>query len=232
MSSDLFTTLRNDFGAYYLAVNPEFDYTHYQQAVIAPALEKVCVGEIDRLMIFLPFRHSKSKLVTENFVPWYLGHHPDKTVISLSYGHKLARTFGRSVRDYMQTDLYKQLFPASLVRKDSRAKDDFTTISGGHYYAAGFDGTINGIGAALVIIDDPNKNAQDAMSEQVQSFQRDLYNSVIRTRLEPDAAIIMVTTRWSPGDLPGWRIRDDGAVDYIRGGRFTDEPQREEVQAA
>lgn len=230
--TDMLSELRNNYGAYYLAMNPEFEYTHYQQAIIVPALESVCIGELTRLMIFLPFRHSKSKLVTENFVPFYLGHHPDATVISLSYGHKLARTFGRAVRDYMQTELYKALFPRSAIRGDSRAKDDFTTVSGGHYYAAGFDGTINGLGANLLLIDDPNKNAQDAMSEQVQGFQRDLYNAIIRSRLEPHAAIVMVTTRWTPGDLPGWRIREDGAVDYLRGTPFTDEPQRDEVKAA
>ena len=228
----LLDELRANYGAYYLAMNPEFEYSHYQQNIIAPALEEVCVGDLTRLMIFMPFRHAKSDLVTKNFVPFYFGHHPANTVISLSYGHKLARSFGRAVRDYMQTDLYKTLFPEAIIRRDSRAKDDFTTVSGGHYYAAGFDGTINGLGANLLLIDDPNKNAQDAMSEQVQSFQRDLYNSIIRSRLEPHAAIVMVTTRWSPGDLPGWRIRDDGAVDYIRGGQFTDEPQRDEVQAA
>lgn len=228
-TSDVLDELRTNYGAFYLAQNPEFEWTHYQQMIIAPALEEVCAGELDRLMIFMPFRHAKSDLVTKNFIPWYMGHHPTNTVISLSYGHKLARTFGRAVRDYMQSELYKMLFPASEIRRDSRAKDDFTTISGGHYYAAGFDGTINGLGAHLLIVDDPNKNAQDALSEQVQVFQRDLYNSIIRSRLEPNAAIVMVTTRWSPADLPGWRIREDGAIDRLRGGTFTDEPQQKEA---
>lgn len=223
--------LRTDYGCFYLAMNPRFEYTHYQQTIIAPALEEVCIGEIKRLMLFMPFRHAKSDLVTKNFVPFWFGHHPDTTVISLSYNHKLAHTFGRAVRDYMQSDLYRLLFPRSIVRKDSRAKDDFTTASGGHYYAAGFDGTINGLGAHLLIVDDPNKGPQDAMSDTVQSFQRELYASVINGRLEPDAAIIMVTTRWTPADLAGWRIREDGAVDYIRGGPFSDEPKREREAA-
>lgn len=226
---NLLDRIRMDYGAYYLAMNSEFAYTHFQQAIIVPALEQVARGELRRLMVFMPFRHSKSKMVTENFVPWWMGHHPKGTVISLSYGHKLARTFGRSVRDYMKTGLYTALFPDSAIRKDSRAKDDFTTVSGGHYYAAGFDGTINGLGANLLIVDDPNKNEQDAMSEQVQEFQRAIYNSIINTRLEPNAAIIVATTRWSPSDLPGWRIREDGAIDMLRGGPYSDEPKRQEA---
>lgn len=231
--TDLADTLRTDYGAFFLAQNPAYAYTHFQQEIIAPALEKVVVGQIKRLMLFMPFRASKSELVTCNFVPFYLGHHPNHTVISLSYGHKLAITFGRKVRDYMSRDLYKGLFPNSIIRRDSRAKDDFMTVSGGHYYAAGFDGTINGLGANLLVIDDPIKNRQDALSDVTQARDRDIYAAVMRTRLEPEAAILMVTTRWVPGDLAGWRIQEDGGWDYLNNCPYEEVmPKRDDVHVA
>lgn len=214
--------LRTNFGAFFMSQNRNYGYVPFQQEIIAPALESIVAGTERRLMVFLPFRHGKSDLITVNFVPFYLGHHPEHTVISLSYGKKLAASFGRTVKSHMGTPLYKRLFPDSVLRTDSKAKDNFMTRAGGHYYADGFDGTINGLGANLLIIDDPIKNRQEAMSEATQAFQRELYNSVIRTRLEPDASVVMVTTRWTPGDLPGWRINEDGAIDYITGLEYKD----------
>lgn len=226
----LLEELRSNYGAFFLAQNPGYGYAHFQQEIVAPALEQVIVGKINRLMLFMPFRASKSDLVTCNFVPYYLGHNPTHTVISLSYGHKLAQEFGRKVRNYMSTELYAALFPHSVIRKDSRAKDDFMTEAGGQYHAAGFAGTINGLGANLLLIDDPCKNRQEAMSEVIRKRDRDIYTAVMRTRLEPGAAIIMVTTRWTPGDLPGWRIEEDGAWDYLRNCPYADPTIRPEVE--
>ena len=66
---------------------------HHKQ--ICGALEKVSKGEINRLMIFAPPRHTKSELASRRFPAWYLGQHPDKQIISTTYGHDFAADFGQ-----------------------------------------------------------------------------------------------------------------------------------------
>ena len=58
------------------------------------------------------------------------------------------------------------------------------------------------------IIDDPIKNYQDAMSDLVRERHKDWYRSVVRTRLEPGASVVLLQTRWHESDLAGWLISD------------------------
>ena len=81
------------------------EYTHPNWASgehhkrICEALERVERGEIKRLMIFAPPRHSKSELASKRFPGWYLGRHPDHQIICCSHTADLATDFGADVRD-------------------------------------------------------------------------------------------------------------------------------------
>ena len=220
---------RNSYSRFVLAMNSQFEPTYFQHNIIAPIIDGIIAGDprLKRVLINLPFRHSKTTLGTINMVPFFLGHHPEQNVIALSYGKKLARSFGRKIRDIMQSPVYLELFPQARIAKSSRAADEFATISGGNFWAAGFDSALNGIGANLLIIDDPYKHRSEATSEVIQQQRYETYNNVVRTRCEPNATIIMNTTRWTPADLVGWRISEDGATDF-----FTGEPYEDERKAA
>lgn len=212
--------VRGSFGLYYLALNPTYTWTHFQQKILAPVYQQVALRdpEYKRVIVNLPFRHGKTDVGTLNFIPYYFGYNPTATVILLSYGKKLARKFGRAIRDTMQkSHLYHELFPHAVVRSSSRAVDEFETVSGGTFFAGGFLDGVNGRGAHLLVIDDPIKNREEAMSDTIREKQRELYNNTVRTRLEPGAAIVINTTRWTPDDLVGWRIEEDGGYDHFDG---------------
>lgn len=220
--------LRSNYGLFALAMHPDWMYATFQQDILAPALDKIaaCDPTMKRTIITAPFRFSKSEFCIETFIPFYMGRNPSHTVILLSYAHKLARKFGREIRDRMRHPLYLQVFPHAEVAKGSRASDEFTTLAGGKFYAAGFDGRINGVGTNLLCIDDPTKHRAEALSDAVRTFQRDIYTNTVQTRLEPDAAILIVTTRWTPDDLVGWRCEEDGAYDYLMKRPYVDVARR------
>lgn len=202
--------LRSNYEAFYLAMNPGYDQLWYQSDILAPALEKVKDGELKRLAVFMPPRHGKSAFVTVGFPAWYLGHHPNHSVITLSYSDTLAGGFGRQVRNILATDLYKTLFPHATLSSDSKAKDSFNTISGGRYTAAGFNGTITGIGADLLIIDDPVSSGVSAASEADENNRRSIYTDTARMRLQAGGAIMLVMTRWPGSAFEGWLLEKDG----------------------
>src|SRR5262245_6982220 len=60
-------------------------------------LQGVESGRYDRVIVMMPPRNGKSLLSSELFPPWYLGRHPDRSIIAVSYAAELATDFGRRV---------------------------------------------------------------------------------------------------------------------------------------
>ncbi len=185
----------------------KFQIAPHHRAII-DALEKVERGEIDRLIVAMPPRHGKSLLCSELFPAWYLGRHPDRSVIATSYGASLALDFGRKVRNHVADRLHRAIFPLCVLSEDSAAVNKFNLIQGGGYFAAGSGGPITGRGGDLIVIDDPVKSAEDARSENFRASLKEWYQSTAYTRLAPGAAIILIATRWHEDDLSGWLLKE------------------------
>jgi predicted phage terminase large subunit-like protein len=181
----------------------EYTFQQYVEAahhtLIAEHLEAVERGDIDRLMINMPPRHGKSELASRRFPAWYLGKHPEHSIIAASYNSDLATDFGRQVRNILQTDEYKALFATSLA-DDSRAANRWNTKEGGAYVAAGVGTAITGRGANILLIDDPLKDREEADSELHRQKVWDWYTSTAYTRLAPGGRIIVI--QCMSGDTP------------------------------
>ena len=80
---------------------------------------------------------------------------------------------------------------------------EWETGMGGGVRAVGVGAGITGYGGKLVIIDDPIKSRAEAESETFRNRSWEWFNDDIYTRLEPDAAIILIQTRWHEDDLAG-----------------------------
>lgn len=155
-----------------------------------------------RLIVTLPPRHSKSLHVSENLPAWYLGRFPDNRVIGASHTQRLANTFSRRVRNKIAHPNYP--FAGVAIAGDKGAVEawDIEERLGG-YFAVGVGGSPAGIGANLIVIDDPIKNAESADSEVFREALWEWYREDIRTRLEPGGSIIVTATRWHEDDLTG-----------------------------
>ena len=169
---------------------------------IADKLEKIESGEIKRLMLFVPPRNGKSELGSINFPAWYLGKHPDDEVIVASYSAELAQDFGYKTRNLVNSAEYQEIFNTRL-RDDSQSKAKWLTEEGGGYTAVGVGGAITGRGADILLIDDPFKNREEAESKVIRDKVWNWYTSTAYTRLEKNARVILIMTRWHKDDLAG-----------------------------
>lgn len=156
-----------------------------------------------RVIVEMPPRTGKSDLVSGYFPSWYSGVYPDNKLILASYESGLASLWGQRNRDLLEaygTDVF-----GIQVRGDSKAKNDWR-IQGhkGGMFTTGIGGALTGRGAHGAIIDDPVKNAQEALSPTYRDRAKEWYKSTLRTRLEPDGFIIVIQTRWHEDDLAGW----------------------------
>ena len=184
---------------------PDFiDGAHHSE--MAEAFERVANGEAKRLIINMPPRHTKSEFASYLLPAWFLGKFPKKKVIQTSHTAELAVGFGRKVRNLVDSDVYKSIFPGVGLQSDSKAAGRWATNRGGDYFAIGVGGAVTGKGADILIIDDPHSEQEAALAENnpdVYDKTYEWYTSGPRQRLQPGGAIIIVMTRWSKKDLTG-----------------------------
>ncbi len=179
---------------------------NWHHRVVARHLEAVERGEIKRLIITQPPRHGKSMLVSELFPAWYMGRNPQDNVIFTTYGQNLADRFGRKVRNTIDNSAFREIFPECILSDDSKSKRQFATDTGGEYNAGGRGGPLTGKGGRLILSDDLIKDDKEAASARVRESTTDWLESTLMTRFEPDAAWILMATRWNEGDPIGWAL--------------------------
>tara|TARA_R110000796_G_scaffold14506_2_gene47391 strand:+ start:5101 stop:6585 length:1485 start_codon:yes stop_codon:yes gene_type:complete len=168
--------------------------------IFAEKLEKVARGELKRLIVNMPPRHTKSEFASYLFPAWVMGQKPQTKIIQATHTAELAVGFGRKVKNLLDSDIYRDVFPDIQLARDAKASGRWSTDMGGEYYAVGVGGALAGRGADLCIIDDP-VSEQDALSPAALDNIYEWYTSGPRQRLQPGGAIIIVMTRWSIRDL-------------------------------
>jgi len=179
-------------------------------AIMADAFERVARGDLKRLIINMPPRHTKSEFASYLLPSWFLGKFPEKKIIQTAHTAELATGFGRKVRNLVSSENYQKVFDTKLS-SDSKAAGRWNTNMGGDYFAIGVGGAVTGKGADLLIIDDPHSE-QEAKQGNPAVFDNvyEWFTSGPRQRLQPGGAIIIVMTRWSKRDLTGQILKNAG----------------------
>lgn len=181
--------------------------------LICDALMRVYRGECRRLIINIPPRYSKTELAVVNWIAWCLGQAPDSEFIHASYSGALAGNNSAHVRELVQHEAYREIFPGLALATDAQAH--WRTTAGGVMYAVGAGGTITGFGAGkhregfggAIVIDDPHK-ADEARSDVVRASVIDWFQNTLESRKNsPDTPIIVIMQRLHEDDLAGWLLR-------------------------
>lgn len=122
--------------------------------MIAERLQRVCDGTLLRLAVSMPPRAGKSRLISELFPAYYLGHHPEHKLIAASNNTDLAESFGRKVRNNIDSGDFQMLFPNTKVSKDSSSAGRWATTKSGEAYYTGVGGALAGRGSHLCLSGD------------------------------------------------------------------------------
>jgi len=206
-------TRHDDLIEFCKAMDPNFKVGRHTRR-LGDLLMKMERGEEDRIGVSMPPRHGKSQMVSIYFPAWYLGRNPDKKVLMVSHTGDLAVDFGRKVRNIVDCDAYKEIFPAVILAPDSKSAGRWNTNMGGEYFACGVGSALAGRGAHFLIVDDPFSE-QDVLSGNYEVFDRvyEWFTYGARTRLMPQGKVAIVHTRWHPNDLIGKLAKDMSRTD-------------------
>ena len=169
--------------------------------------EDVVNGLSPRLMLFMPPRHGKSFIASENFPVWHIGNNPEHQCVVSSYSADLAQSFSKKALDLSQSEIMTEVFPKIVLDDKRQAMDNWGTTKGGGYKSVGVGGSLTGHGAHILIVDDPVKDWEDANSPRIREKVWNWWNSTAYTRLMPGGGVLIILTRWHEDDLAG-RILD------------------------
>ena len=200
--------LRNDMASFLRAAFAEVSsgatlvWGEYLDLVSA-RLAKVVSGECRNLIITMPPRHLKSICVSVALPAFFLGHHPSAEILAISYGQELAKKFAEDTRSVMQSEFYTRIFDTRLISA-RQASHALRTTAGGIRRATSIDGAATGIGADLMIFDDPQK-PNEALSEAVRRSTNQAYENTFLSRRNNPATCrtVIVMQRLHEDDFVG-----------------------------
>ena len=194
-------------------LDPEWIPTKYLMMISLKIAQAISRGG-GRLIISVPPRHGKSRLGSIGTSVWALENFPTKKVIITAYGSDLATEFSGPVRDIIADHPDKL---SVRIRRDSNRLDKFNTTRGGGLRAVGLGGPITGRGADVLFVDDYIKEIKDAESATARDYIWNWFTTTAMTRLEPNATVIIIATRWHKDDLIGRLLKEQAEEwDYIK----------------
>ena len=177
---------------------PHVDYLNSQ--IYDAIVEK----DGDLLMEAHP-RSGKSMLVSRFTSGWFLGTHPDKSVLHASWKVAQSKKWGRRVRKDLEA--WAPLVFGIEVSRDVRSADRFE-IAGreGAFLATGATGGVQGEPADLMVTDDLVKGYEAVRSEVQLDNLGEFCTSDLETRREEGCVHISIETPWHELDPHGvWR---------------------------
>lgn len=174
------------------------------------------------VMIAMPPGSGKSTLLAL-WIAWCWTFDDDCNFIYVSYAHELAAKHTAFVKSIVECREYGYLFDVYL-KKDSRAKDKFSTTGGGTLCAFGSSGAVTGQDAGLqtdehrftgaLILDDPHK-PDEAHSDMVREKVITNYKETMVARPRgPNVPTIMIGQRVHEADLGAFFLSGQDLVPW------------------
>jgi hypothetical protein len=210
------------FYAFLKAAWPYFDPSEFipgwHLGCIADHLEAVSNGQIRRLLINIPPRHSKTIMVSIAWPVWTWIQQPDKDFplkrpgvrfLCASYGATKAQSDAVTSRRLIGSKWFQDRW-GDRVRIDGRDnQEQFDNSAGGYRISTGIPESL-GKGGAVRIIDDPHKNSE-VESKEVIASQIRAYDEVWRTRSNDPkyGAEVIIMQRLNEADLSGHLLTND-----------------------
>lgn len=91
-----------------------------------------------------------TELVIKSFISWCFALNPKCRFLHLSYSDILVNDNSETIRNIMQEELYKTLFPNSALASEKGSAKRWKTKAGGELYAVSTQGQVTGFGAGAV----------------------------------------------------------------------------------
>jgi predicted phage terminase large subunit-like protein len=176
---------------------------------IVEHLEAVTRGDIRKIVINIPPRHTKSLMLTI-WRAWLWTQNPAEQVLGASYSYALSVRDNQRVRRIIESSWFQERFGHLFAMAgDQNVKSFFEDDKRGYQMAISVDGATTGQGGSVLILDDPH-NASDAHSEAEREKALIWFREVWTNRLNNQAKdkMVVVGQRVHETDVCGYILRE------------------------
>jgi predicted phage terminase large subunit-like protein len=179
-------------------------------------LEATVRGDIHNLIINVPPRHMKSRLVNVFFPAWVWTFAPEKKFLFISHSEAKATDDSEDCRKLITSDWYQQRWPEVILARDNNQKMSYKNNFTGYRLAYGLGGGITGQGGDFICVDDPLK-ASESNSELERNKVNSIFSGTISTRLNnPKTGVkIIIMQRLHEDDLTGYLLRGKEHYEHL-----------------
>ncbi|MEO0938802.1 MAG: phage terminase large subunit [Pseudomonadota bacterium] len=155
-----------------------------------------------RLMVTMPPRYLKSFAASVALPAWLIGKNPTLKIVVATYADGLAQDHARQFRRLILSGHYQRVFPGLATQNLTGSLLNCVTRGGGGRRAVTVGGTVTGLGADILIVDDIMK-ASDATSDVRREEARRFFDETLYTRLnnKAEGQIIVVGQRLHQDDI-------------------------------
>lgn len=183
------------------------------QKVYYKILDLFAKGKIKKLMVTEPPQHGKSEGSTRRLPAFMFGRNPNTKIGVVSYNSTFARKFNRDIQKIIDTPLYHEIFPDTILNESKFAVEQLTALRNseefeivgkeGSLKAVGRGGALTGSSIDIMIMDDLYKDFEEGNSPVIRDSTWDWYITVANSRLHNNSQQLIVFTRWNEDDLIG-----------------------------
>lgn len=135
------------------------------------------------LLINIPPRTGKSKVLAVLFVAWAWAVDPRLRFVTASYSKDFASRDSRETRTLMETSEYKRLFPDTRLKTGQNIANRYYTTAGGYRVTMSAESGTTGEGGDIQIFDDPH-DVSDSVSKKNRDYKIYYYKKIFFNRTE------------------------------------------------
>jgi predicted phage terminase large subunit-like protein len=211
------------FKAAWIVVEPAVPLsTNWHHKYICDLLQEECERVIAQkpktkdVIIKVPFRSTKSLIVTVMFPVWAWIKSPKLRFITSSYSATLSIELATKSRDIIFSDWFKSRWGDVFhIKKDQNLKERYENNHVGMRRATSVGGTVTGQGGDFLIVDDP-LSPQMASSATERDNANEWYRTTFYSRLnQPDIGVrIIIMQRVHEDDLTGFLLDRETRLKY------------------
>ena len=196
--------------------------TNWHHKYICDILQNECERIIAQkpktkdIIINVPFRSTKSLIVTVMFPVWAWIKSPKLRFITSSYSATLSIELSTKSRDIIFSDWFKKRWSDVFhIKKDQNLKERYENNHVGMRRATSVGGTVTGQGGDFLIVDDP-LSPQMANSATERDNANEWYRTTFYSRLnQADIGVrIIIMQRVHEEDLSGFLLDKETRLNY------------------
>ena len=196
--------------------------TNWHHQYLCDTLQKECERIIEGknktkdIIVNVPFRSTKSLLVTVMFPVWCWIKDPRLRFITASYSASLSIEHATRSRDIIFSEWFKERWgEVFVIKKDQNLKERYENTHLGVRRATSVGGTVTGQGGDFLIVDDP-VSPQNAASNTERENANEWYRTTFYSRLNnPKTGVrIIIMQRIHENDLSGFLLDRETRLNY------------------